>query len=58
LEWSPSWLKKHTCLALDISLAGEQRTSDSLFLSYARKKQLTGDQPITRYGLNEGHLAR
>jgi len=30
--------------------------ADPLFLGYARKKKLTSDQPITRYGLNEGHV--
>jgi len=50
-DWQTHRLKKHTRLALDVYLAGEQRTSGPLFLGYASKKKQNGDRRITRYGI-------
>jgi len=50
-DWQTHRLKKHTRMALDLYLAGEQRTSGPLFLGYASKKKQAGDRRITRYGL-------
>jgi integrase len=50
-DWQTHRLKKHTRLALDVYLAGEQRTSGPLLLGYASKQKQNDDRRITRYGL-------
>jgi integrase len=50
-DWQTHRLKKHTRIALDVYLVGEQRSNGPLFLGYASKKKQAGDRRITRYGL-------
>ncbi len=50
-DWQIHKLKKHTRMALDTYLAGEQRTAGPLFLGYASRKKQAGDRRITRYGI-------